>query len=355
MIDWLSFVIPCTHVDPIRDGCFQKVGGTGEVEWSSDRRLSLRGSHDATVTVRTAHWMGDCTHVEVSGNLVKFFQGHNLFGTDDVHGLVWEFMRWFALTHGSDAAAPMVYPTVADVQDWKSGRYTLTRIDCTDSYKLPTRSDVLAWLRAAEETAHLAHRGRGQLVKGSTLYFGKTSRRWSLKLYAKGQEIEEHANEQPALENLPHARAWADNVLRAELVIRSMQLKDWGLSLGTAWLPHDGLPFDPMQFLRDRLGSMTMTTTRTLTDEVLASLSAAQRTAYLAWVSGVDLRGVMPHRSFYRLRAKLLPHGVDIATLQPSEDRSNVVPLVRVLEAIPAGVPDWAMDTPLYFEPRRVA
>lgn len=98
-----------------------------------------------------------------------------------------------------------------------------------------------------------------------------------------------------------------------------------------------------------------MTTTRTLSDDVLDTLSAAQRTAYLAWVSGVDLRGVMPHRSFYRLRAKLLPHGVDIATLQPSEDRSNVVPLVRVLEAIPAGVPDWAVDTPLYFEPRRAA
>ena len=83
-----------------------------------------------------------------------------------------------------------------------------------------------------------------------------------------------------------------------------------------------------------------MTTTRTLTDEVLASLSAAQRTAYLAWVSGVDLRGVMPHRSFYRLRAKLLPHGVDIATVMPREV-SNVVPLFKVLEAVPVGVPEF--------------
>lgn len=355
MIDWLTFVIPCSHVDAIRDGCFQKVDASGEVEWSSDRRISLRGSHDATVTVRTAHWHGDCTHIEVSGNLVKFFQGHNLWGTDDVHGLVWAFMKWLATEHGSEAASPMVYPTVDDVMKWKEGDYQLTRVDVTDSYKLRSRSDVLAWLRAAEQTAHLSHRGRGQLVKGSTLYFGKTSRRWSLKLYAKGQEIEDHAGEQPALKNLPHAASWADNVLRAEMVIRSMQLKEWGLSTGTAWLPLDGVPFDAMQFLRDRLGSMTMTTTRTLSDDVLADLSAAQRTAYLAWTSGVDLRGVMPHRSFYRLRSKLLPHGVDIATLQPSEDRSNVVPLVRVLEAIPAGVPDWADDTALYFEPRRVA
>lgn len=355
MIDWLTFVIPCAHIEPIRDGCFQKVDGSGEVEWSSDRRKSLRGSHDATVTVRTAHWMGDCTHVEVSGNLVKFFQGHNLFGTDDVHGLVWEFMRWLALTHGSEADAPMVYPTVDDVQNWKAGGYTLSRIDVTDSYKLPTRSDVLAWLRAAEQTAHLSHRGRGQLVKGSTLYFGKNSRRWSLKLYAKGQEIESNAGDQPALASLPQVRAWADNVLRAELVIRGMELKRHGLETGTAWLPIDGVPFDAVAMLRGKLGAMTMTTIRTLPDEVMDALTGAQRSAYLAWVAGNDLRQVMSRPSFYRLRAKLLPHGVDVATLQPSEDRSNVVPLVRVLEAVPAGVPDWAEDTPLFYEPRRVA
>ena len=98
-----------------------------------------------------------------------------------------------------------------------------------------------------------------------------------------------------------------------------------------------------------------MTTTRTLPDDVLASLFPAQRSAYLALLAGNDLRTIMPTRSFYRLRAKLLPHGVDVATLQPSEDRSNVVPLVRVLEAVPAGIPEWAIGTPLFWEPRRVA
>lgn len=86
--------------------------------------------------------------------------------------------------------------------------------------------------------------------------------------------------------------------------------------------------------LRDKLGAMTMTTIRTLSDEVMDSLTGAQRSAYLAWVAGNDLRQVMSRPSFYRLRAKLLPHGVDIATLQLSEDRSNVVPLVRVLEKL---------------------
>jgi II/X family phage/plasmid replication protein len=100
-----------------------------------------------------------------------------------------------------------------------------------------------------------------------------------------------------------------------------------------------------------------MTTTTKLDDSVIESLFPAQRTAYFAWVGGHDLRQVMPARSFYRLRAKLLPHGIDIATLQPKEI-DNVVRLGRVLEAKPVRIPDWAIGTPLYFEPtpiRRVA
>lgn len=357
MIDWITAVIPCAHDEPIRDGRVIKITQDGQVAWSVDRRLSIRGSFDSTVTIRSAPWAG-MDRIEVSGNLAKFFQGHNLFGTDDLSGLVYEFMCWLSLTHGPQSPRPLVCPTADDIGAWQRGEYLLTRVDIAESYKLRSRSDVLAWLRAAEQTAHLSHRGRGQLVKGSTLYFGKNSRRWSLKLYAKGQEIESHSSDQPALALLPQVRAWADDVLRAEMVIRSQQLKDWGLSSGTAWLPLDGVhgvPFDPVAFFRDRLGAMTMTTTRTLPDEVLESLTSAQRTGYLAWLAGHDLRQAMSRPAFYRLRAKLLPHGIDIATVQPSEDRSNVVPLVRVLEAVPAGIPDWAEGTPLYFEPRRVA
>lgn len=98
---------------------------------------------------------------------------------------------------------------------------------------------------------------------------------------------------------------------------------------------------------------MTMTTTSTLSDTVLDSFRPALRLAFLAWQNGEDLRAQLPHRTFYKYRKELLPHGVDIATLQPKET-SNVVPLVRVLEAVPAQIPEWAYGTPLYFEPPRV-
>jgi II/X family phage/plasmid replication protein len=99
---------------------------------------------------------------------------------------------------------------------------------------------------------------------------------------------------------------------------------------------------------------MTMTTTRAISAELLESLRPALRVAVQAWEGGSDLRAVLPHRTFYKYRSELLPHGIDIATLLP-KDVSNVVPLHRVLEAKPVSVPAWAIGTPLYFEPRRIA
>lgn len=348
MIDWLSMVVPCHHLEAITGGRVVSVKPSGEVAWECRKRATVEGSFSTGLQIRTAEHesAGQCTHLEVSGNPVKFFQGHNVWGTDDLGGLVLETMAHLVQALG-------LTPTVEDRAAWLAGNVRLTRVDVTDSFHLAGIGEVLSWLRAADQTAHLSHRGRGQLVKGSTLYFGKNSRRWSLKLYSKGQEIRAKGHGQDAILSLPHAVAWADKTLRAELTIRAMELKRLGLDVVTAWLPLDGVPFDALAMLREKLGAMTMTTNRTLSDDVLSTLTTSQRLAYTAWVAGDDLRAILPNGSFYRLRSKLLPHGVDIATVQPKESASNVVPLFRVLEAVPAPVPDWATGTPLYFEPCR--
>lgn len=349
MIDWLSMVVPCRHETPITGGHVVSIKPSGEVDWKCSKRTTVEGSFSSGLQVRTAtHTADACTHIEISGNPVKFFQGHNLWGTDDLPSLAVAAIRYIAnhlgLTYSAD-----------DEAAWLTGAIQLTRVDVTTSFHLQHRNAVLEWLRSAEQTAHLSHRGRGQLVKGSTLYFGKNSRRWSLKLYSKGQEITAKGHGQDAILNLPSAVAWADRTLRAELTLRSMELQRMKLAFVSDWLHSDGTPESvTTQLLHDRFGGMTMTTTAHLPAEILDALRPALRMAYQSWESGSDLRAILPHRTFYKYRSELLPHGIDIATLRPKEV-SNVVPLFRVLEAVPVGVPDWAQGTALYFEPRRIA
>lgn len=349
MIDWLSMVAPLQHSTPITGGHVVSIKSTGEVDWQCTKRTTVEGSFSTGLQVRTAEHESDqpCTHIEVSGNPVKFFQGHNLWGTDDLPALA-------SATLHHVAQALNVMPTEADLRAWELGGIRLTRVDSTESFHLQNRAAVLLWLRAAEQTAHLAHRGRGQLVKGSTLYFGKNSRRWSLKLYSKGQEINAKGHGQDAVLSLPSAVAWADKTLRAELTLRSLELKRRGLSHVADWLPVDGVDCGvTAELLRQVLGAMTMTTISELDAEVLETLRPSLRSAYRAWQAGEDLRAYLPHRTFYKFRAELLPLGIDIATVVPKEV-SNVVPLFRTLEAVPVGVPDWAIGTPLYFEPPRI-
>lgn len=346
MIDWLTLVVPCTHAEPVHGGHVVALDSDGELKWRSIQRRTVSGSYASGLQARTSMHVADPgTHLEISGNPVKFFQGHNLWGSDDLHGLAVAAIEAVACAIGAT-------PTPEDRASWARGDVQITRVDCTESFHLNNRAEVLAWLRSAEQTAHLSHRGRGQLCKGSTLYFGKNSRRWSLKLYAKGQEITAKGHGQDAILGLPAAVSWAEKTLRAELTLRSMELKRLGLDHVRDW-KDDETP-TTTKLLHERLGNMTMTTTAHLSAETIESLKPTLRVVYQAWESGADLRATLPHNTFYRHRRGLLPHGVDIATRVPC-GVSNVVPLHRVLEAKPAVVPDWALGTLLYFEPRRIA
>lgn len=352
MIDWLTMVVPCKHQTPIDGGKVLCVDANGELSWESKKKRRVEGSFGGSIGVATAEHEGPdpCTHLWIDGNPAKWFQGHNLWGTDDLHGLALA-----TVTHLVDVLG--LTPTEADRAAWRAGCIRLTRVDCTESFHLGSLGEVLAWLRAAEQTAHLSHRGRGQLKKGSTLYFGKNSRRWSLKLYSKGQEIRAKGHGQDAVLSLPSAVEWANRTLRVELVLRGMELKRLGRDLVSAWMPQEGTDWVTgegvtLELLRDRLGGMTMTTTAKLSADVLDSLRPPLRLAVKAWEAGDDLRSTLPRPTFYKYRKELLPHGIDIATLLPREV-SNVVPLFKTLEAVPAPVPDWAVGTPLYFEPPR--
>lgn len=348
MIDWITMIAPLPHPAPINAGFVQSIGPDGEVEWHTGKAVKLEGSFSSGINVKTATYNCDpCTFVHISGNPAKLFQGHNLWGTDDLVGLALETLYFVADRLG----LPVSPETRAQ---WLAGFIELHRVDATVSFHLSTLAEVRSFIRSAQQTAHLTHRGRGELVKSGSLYFGKKSRRWSLAMYSKGQEIRAKDHGQESILDLPHALAWADRSLRCELRLLRTELKDRGLGHVFNWFLEDGtLPsVVTRQLLLKPLGDLTMTTIGTLPQTILDTLRPALRACVALWESGQDLRAVYPARTFYRNRSQLLPHGIDIAMVKPREAVSNVVPLHRILEAKAVEVPDWAHGTALYFEPR---
>lgn len=348
MIDWITALVPCFH-RPIAGGRVLKLTAEGQIIWEVDTGLDVPGSFDSSIRLKThgldveREGRGEMGVIlEISGNPTKWLQGHNLFGGFGTPGPLIELFM-FRLCE----MLPLLLPTDLDLRRWQDGRFELRRIDLNRMFHLNNRADVRSWLRAASETAYLKHRGRGSLTKNGTLYFGKHSRRWSLKFYAKGDELEAGKDHGlPAdIPERDRLLSWADRALRSEVVMRSMELKRRNLNWACGWDENTG-----SVLLSGIAKGLNMSEQRLVPSVDLENLPSRLRMAYAAWLAGEDLRQILSRPTFYRYRKQLLPLGIDIAILQPREE-SNVVPLVRILEAVPVGVPDWAIGTPLLVGP----
>lgn len=349
MIDWITAVLPWRHRSEISAGQVIKRREDGSIEWTVRSRKPIEGSHDSKIHIKSDQrtWddeTGDFTHLVFDGNPVKFLQGHNIWGSDDLIGLMSETVLCLS----------EVLDLPIDDLDWRrvtSGKYRVHRVDSTIMTYLDNLKSVDAFLYAAERQSRMRFKGQGIMKKG-TLYFSPSSRRESLKMYAKGTEIRARGHELPkALQNLSHLYSWADSRLRVEVCLRTLELKDRGLHHASSWSLDT-----PNEVVLKALGKLEMSDTFTLPDDKFNALSHKLKSTYLLWQRGDDLSLLLSKRTFYRHRAELLKQfGIDIAILQPKEKPSNVVEFRRVLSPIlDKQVPDWAIGTDLFFEPRTV-
>lgn len=352
MIDWVKARIPFRHSAPINGGNVYAVDNSGELEWQVSKRLAALGSFESAVQILSCNESrcletGDYTHLLIDGNLVKYFQGHNLWGTDNLLGLVSEFA--LALSDHLGIKIPE-----SDFSAISSGNYQLLRIDSTLMISCESNANVDSILYSIERMARMRYKGSGQ-VKGSTLYFGKNSRRESLKMYNKAKEINVKGHKLPASlsdsDTLHKINAWVSDKLRIEAVTRSMQLKELSLNMASDWESHT--PFSRVTTL---LGALDMSENHTLTPEAIHSLSPRLRFAYTSWKDGHDVKKMVPLSTFKHYRKQLKDAvGIDIAIIQGNgkEPTPNVVDFRRILTPEHCQqVPDFAHGTHLYFQPR---
>lgn len=330
MIDWVTMKLPCNHDGIISNGEVVSLSKDGDsIEWSLVKFLPVVGSHDATISIRSITQ----STIEISGNPAKWLQGHNLFGTNDLKLLVWLFFKKLA-----KIPELKLNPTVEQLARIKDGHYTISRVDINETWHLNNRDEVLSWIRSAGHKMRLKHRGAGQF-KGDTLYWGKGSRRWFIKCYAKGDEIDSKKSNYPEALRTPQMLDYADKALRLEITIKSNQLREWQLHEVSHWGVDTG-----KLLLIELIKGLEMSNNFRLDDEILNSLPSRLRMAYLAWFHGEDLRQSLSRPTFYRYRTQLKKYDIDIGIKQDKENKNNVIPLIRVLEAQPVGIPEWAYE-----------
>lgn len=379
MIDWLTFVVPLSCSAGLNTGQVASITPDGSIEWTCAKRVPLVGSYDQRMFLRPVEVdlldvskrgvpgsLGGAREfaraavlsrslVEISGCPAKFLQGHNVFGSDDICGLAAAVVRRACDLLGLSASP-------VEMRSIERGAFLLRRVDLTESYVLPSRSDVLAWIKAAERVGRLGTRkdrsvgqfarvrGRG-LFDESTLNFGQGSQYWWLKFYAKGVELEAAKHRLPeSLVLREQLLEYAQPLLRCEVQLNSKQLARLGLRYGSSWSA-----VSAADVWREHVEQVNMTGDSAVPDSTLEALPKRLRPVFLAWKSGADLSSIYPRTTLFRYRKELLNFAVDISTpyMAPGElPRSNVVPLRRVLEAVPVvGPPAWAVGTPLYFDP----
>jgi hypothetical protein len=329
-IDWLSFT---TGTQPelcpgYTSGWQSHVDPEGEVLKRWPAFLPILGSYDDRILVKTPD---PCT-LYLTGNPVKFFQGHNLFGSTDAIGLALE-AGWAVRKEVG------MFPSPATWGALEFSKPRFSRIDLTRSYRFQSEAEALDWIRSVASVSRSRH--GAALTRGETVYFGQHSRRWSMKIYPKRQELLAHKPRSgPARIHFDLLADWARGVVRFEVVIRGPEL--------------DGLPlnFDPLtlwQSYYDRITlneNAAMSLDRTLIEQ---TLKPHQQMAMMSWRNGLDLRTVYSKAGFYKLRRELLELlAVDIS--QPPQSVATAAAPSALLD--PAGWdPEPIKEHGLYFEP----
>jgi len=330
MVDWISCRVPCYLPFPVTGGMVVDHDEHGEIRFAVQKRLQCEGSFSSKIMVRAV----TCEEIEISGNPAKFLQGHNLYGSADLRSVL------------RDVLGKVLPPIFGDMPPVYLDDAQFSRVDLTDGYLLEREGDVMAYLRGIEQTARISYKGRG-VLDGSTLIYGRSNKgerakAWQLVLYAKGKEVAKRPLPEP-MNGDSEVIDWVNRLLRVELRLRGPELKRLGLVRLGDWTDEENgrSPEDvAAKTWGDYVAKLELSDVRQVETTELELIKPRLRNAYAAWKHGEDLSKGCPPRTFYRLRKEMRDHlGIDIAVPVP---KSNVVPLVRVIEATPAHRPPWA-------------
>lgn len=320
MCDWItgSFESEKAHFDT---GRRIEVDHHSAITKEYSNRQRVTGSFSAALSFRAPY----SHQLEMSGNPVKYMQGHNLFGSDDFENL---FFAAGVESINYDSPFP-IPPQFFGMMYKDNGEkfpcdviseVKYTRLDLTRSYRFDSNEEAREWLRWVAATAHSRHRIKNNTMNEGTVYFGQTSKAWAFKIYQKFDEmtsgLKGHGlSTMISLKDQSLLTDWAEGVVRFELTLRSPEIKKLpqGFNSLDVWEEYYGR----IQF-NDNVRGVEMITSSKLTKN--------QQFVLFAWSGGMDVRKDYSKNAFYTVRRQILNAvGVDISELPVEKDVTKVM------------------------------
>jgi hypothetical protein len=330
MLDWYSGLIGY-DASNMKLGVIYEVDPDGVKIWSVEPWKKAKGSYESSVQVKrdsstkemrrdAEEWIEEaemygedpgkaCPPVvlQMSGNPVKFLQGHNVFGPSvkQISEVLQAFVR------GLPAE---LRPRDADVEGLPV-RYN-SRLDINVMVDLGSHGIVHDWLEHAQRESSTGHKHkvegfgggnyRSGLTGGKTVVWGPKSRHWSMKAYCKLCELEKHKPVDGKLYGF--AKEFVESTVRIELTLRRPEIKKLesdevykvlGMDESIVWEFMEKIKFSVMQ--------------ANVVDSK-ADLKPAVENVLTLWLGGYDVKNHMPRRTFYDYRRRILEQvGVDIS------------------------------------------
>jgi hypothetical protein len=318
MLDWFTGVLSC-DASHLRTDKVCRIEPSGHIAWESNCWFNVKGSYESSIQVRqndfASRWIAAFQHdqmgvdhplLQMSGNPVKFLQGHNAFGPS--------VSLWKPVVLAAVRALPETVRPVDAGEGISLGMWP-SRIDIAVSVDMGTYENVREWLRCISTGSRSRH-GRA-LVSGDTVYWGQHSRRWSLKSYCKFDEMGVHPMGDLTLNQ--QFRESVRSILRIELCLRSLELRD--LEKKGAVL-NESLLWDYFEN-KVTIGRLNLSRVKDLD-----VLSLPHQAILMRWLKGEEVSKVLKQSTFYRYRRIILDNfGADIAI--PCQDQESMLERVQ--------------------------
>ena len=228
-VDFLRVVVHVTHNQhKLNNGVRVDIKRTcdgydieGQMESFRPMWICKTGSYSSSLKVKS---LSESTLL-IEGNFYKWLHGQNVTGSTDLIGLV------FDVVQGLSEQESEVAPTQEQLGAIREGAFKVRMVDVNKALMFQDKQEAMQYLERLKHNSSYPYRKKD--TENNGVYFGKTSKRWLIKYYHKGNEIIANRKHQTAI--TPELTELAERMIRCEMRIKWTQLQDWDLLTGSQW------------------------------------------------------------------------------------------------------------------------